>query len=158
DNAAAGVPNRDIRVSDSTISGMSLVLGVTGCNMHGNCEVVHFSNVTMPAGFNPAGDRVTVRGCEISAAAWGTAISSMELLGCDLIFGGSSIRGTRNLDSRRALVFVEMRASCLRGNGLLRLINNHLDHGPYVTTGPSVMALYVLLNSDNAPATNLLEV
>jgi len=158
DNAAAGVPNRDIRVSDSTISGMSSVLGVTGCNMHGNCEDVHFSNVTMPAGFNPAGDRVTVRGCEISAAAWGTAISSMELLGCDLTFEGNTIRATANHDSQRGLVFVEMGESCTRGNGRLRFINNHLDLGPYVSTGTSVMAIYVLVNSDNVPATNLLEV
>src|SRR5690606_4579886 len=48
DNAAAGVPNRDIIVSDSRISGLSTTAGVCGCNMHGNSEDIHFDTVSMP--------------------------------------------------------------------------------------------------------------
>lgn len=158
DNATAGVPNRDIIVSDSRISGLSTTAGVCGCNMHGNSEDIHFDTVSMPAGFNPAGDWVTVRNCDIASAAWGSVMSSMEMLGTNHTYEGNTFRLTRNYPNARGMAYMELGASCTRQRGLMRFIDNVFDCGPYGSDGSGPRALYILVNSDNVPTNNELEV
>lgn len=153
DDALYGVPNRDIWVHGGSISGMSEVVGVCGCNMHGNSEDVHFRDVAMPAGFNPAGDNVTVKGCVIGSAAWGGAVGSMELLGADITFEGNTIRANANHPPDRGLIYILFDTYTKRNFGRLRFINNDIDLGPYGWAGATAGAygIYVLVNADGVP-------
>jgi hypothetical protein len=158
DNATAGVPNRDITVSDSRISGLSTTLGVCGCNMHGNSEDVHFDTVSMPAGFNPAGDHVTVRNCDITSAPWGGAISSMELLGTNLTFENNTIRATANFPSNRGLCYILLDTPLSRSAGRMRFKDNYVDLGPYTGEGAATYGLYVRVNAESVPDDQWIEI
>src|SRR5690606_36455266 len=117
-----------------------------------------FDTVSMPAGFNPAGDWVTVRNCDIASAAWGSVLSSMEMLGTNHTYEGNTFRLTRNYPNARGMAYMELGASCTRPRGLMRFIDNGSDCGPYGWDGARPRALYILVDSDNVPTNNELEV
>lgn len=157
DSAIASVPSRDIIVTDSRISGMSDVAGVCGCNLHGNCEDIHLTGVSMPAGFNPGGDMVTVRNCEIGSAAWGGCIGAMEMLGTSMTFENNVIRPTANHPSDRGAAYFPLTATATRGGGIMRFANNLFDLGAYGGSGATTHALSILVTDDSVPATNEME-
>ena len=153
------VPNRDVQISDAYIAGMSGDLGVNGCNLHGNCEDISLDNVTMPAGFNPGGDYISVRNSDIGSAAWGTAISAMELLGVNLTFEHNIIRANANHDPNRGLVYLATVASTTRNVGHLRFIGNMVDLGPYMSGNPGYAnAVYILSGSSSGATWRHLEI
>lgn len=158
DNAPGAVPNRDIIVSDSRVSGMSDVAGVCGCNLHGNCEDIHFDTVSMPAGFNPGGDVLTVRNCEIGSAPWGGCIGAMELLGLNMTFENNVIRPTANHPSDRGVAYFPITETATRGGGMLRFVGNLFDLGAYGGSGAATHGIQILVTSDSVPATNELEI
>src|SRR5690606_22807240 len=158
DNAEAGVPNRDIIVSDSRISGLSTTAGVCGCNMHGNSEDIHFDTVSMPAGFNPAGDWVTVRNCDIASAAWGSVMSSMQMLGTTPAYGASTSGLAGNYPNGRGMACTGPGASGTGPRGLLRFIESVFDCGPYGSDGAGPIALHIRGNSNHGPANSDLEI
>lgn len=156
DNSTGAVPCRDIRISKSYIGGFSDDSGVCGLNLHGNAEDIHIEHCTLPAGYNPGGDGVTVRNCEIGQAPWGGAIYGAELLGTNHAFEHNTLRITRNWPSSLGAVNLSFGATATRGNGLLKFADNTMDAGTYGGDGTAHYLVRVIIGSDNVPATNRL--
>lgn len=137
------VPNRDIIVSNSFINGLSTVLGVCGCNLHGNSEFVRFENCTMPSGVNPAGDFISYDNCDIGTPPWGSAVSCMEMLGTSLTFNNCRFRATDTHDANRGLIYLFFPSTAVRG-GTLTFTNNTVDLVSATSDSTIALALYVL--------------
>src|SRR5690606_41966007 len=93
-----------------------------------------------------------------ASAAWGSVMSSMEMLGTNHTYEGNTFRLTRNYPNARGMAYMELGASCTRPRGLMRFIDNVFDCGPYGSDGAGPIALHILVNSNNVPANNDLEI
>lgn len=138
----ATIPNRDLIVTDSYINGLDTTTGVCGCNLHGNSEFVRFENCTFPSGINPAGDHVAIDNCDIGTPSWGSAISTMEMIGVNLSITNCRIRATDNHLQERSLMYLYFPSYC-EGGGSLVIQNNVIDLLAATSDSTISRAMYV---------------
>src|SRR5690606_4512144 len=116
-------------------------------------------NVEMPAGFNPSGDDLSVRNCDIASAPWGSALSVMEALGVNMTFENNIFRATADHPNTRGLIYLFFDASATRTTGTLRFKNNVVDLGPYQSTSSGVsIGVYILVQSTSGAVWRQLEI
>ena len=147
------IPVRDLVVSNSYINGLSDTEGVCGCNLHGNSEHVRFENCTFPSGANPAGDHIEYRNCKFGSAAWGSAVSCMEMLGVNLSFIGCTFTARDNQNAQRGLIYLRFPVSCVRPHGRLVFADNIVDLGTTTVATGGTVAVGVVLSMESNTGT-----
>ena len=128
------IPVRDLNVTGGIVSGHSDVSA--GFNLHGNCEDVLVTGVTLPNGMNFGGDRVTVRGCQIQCTRAGWGIGGYELIGLGQTIEDNVLRTLTDYDplTERGTIDIQDTAQLTR-DGQLVLRNNRIITGTHTAIG-----------------------
>jgi hypothetical protein len=158
-NATGCVPCRDIDITDSSINGIDTSGGIAGCNLHGNSEYIRFNNCRLPAGFNPAGDHITMTNCDLWSNAGGYIVYGSELLGADITFEQCTFHATMNHPLNRAFVWMPYDEDGLtRTGGVFKFNNNTLNLGAYTAASGTTagLLLYTTL-ATSLPSSNDVE-
>src|SRR5690606_33013967 len=154
------VPVRDISVINTYAGGIDASGGPSGCNLHGNAEYIRFISCTMPAGFNPAGDHISVTDCDIWSNGAGYIVYGGELLGASSSFDTCRFHATRNHPASRGFVWMPWdKPNVTRTGGTFRFTNNTLNLGAYTGDGATTYGLYAyIVDANGLPSSNDVEI
>lgn len=162
DSITGSVPNRDIKIRDSFVNGVSVDTTVAGFSPHGNTEMATFENVTFANGLVVSGDKLKFDNCDIYSSRSGEVMEGYELLGADIEFNNCRFIVTRNYDNftnaAARLLWSTPPSGTLRSGGKTKFHNCTLDLGPYTRSDGVTLAGLYLYNAGGLPPDNDLDI
>lgn len=134
------VPSRNITVRGGRIGGMSDT--VAGCDMHGNAEYVHFSNVDLPNGIHLAGDHAAVEGGRVRTNAQGVGVHISETIGWDFTIN-TTVDLTTSPAAGLAPIYILGDANVTRGNRGALQVRGTINMGSFSAVSGTTVGCYI---------------